>query len=64
MTQDQFNKAEAQWAHGILAQPAHTMPNGRDSHDVATEVLEAIYIREAGTGNYYADGRRVDTHTF
>jgi hypothetical protein len=31
---------EAQWARGVLAQPAVIYPNGRDSHEVACEVLD------------------------
>lgn len=30
----------AEWAQGVLAAPAVTFPNGRDSHEVAGEVLD------------------------
>ena len=31
---------QAEWARGILAQPAVVYPNGRNSHVVAGEVLD------------------------
>lgn len=31
---------QAEWADGVLARPAVTFPNGRNSHEAAGEVLE------------------------
>ena len=31
---------QAEWAQGVLAAPAVTYPNGRNSHEVAGEVLD------------------------
>lgn len=31
----------AEWALGVLGKPAVTYPNGRDSHEVAGEVLDS-----------------------
>jgi hypothetical protein len=31
---------QAEWAKGVLSAPAVTYPNGRNSHEVANEVLE------------------------
>jgi hypothetical protein len=31
---------QAEWADGVLAKPAVNFPNGRDSHEVAGEVLD------------------------
>jgi hypothetical protein len=32
----------AEWAHNILAQPATTFLNGRDSHEVAGDELDRV----------------------
>lgn len=32
--------AQIEWAYGVLAKPAVTYPNGRDSHEVAGECLD------------------------
>jgi hypothetical protein len=32
---------QAEWAEGVLSRPAVVYANGRSSHDVANEVLEA-----------------------
>ena len=45
MTNEQFNAAEIKWAHAILAKPAYTMPNGKQSHDVAYTVLSKAIDR-------------------
>ena len=45
MTNEQFNAAEIKWAHAILAKPAYTMPNGKQSHEVAYTVLNAAIDR-------------------
>ena len=39
MTNSQFNQAEVKWANGILAAPTYVMPNGKNSHDVAKDVI-------------------------
>jgi hypothetical protein len=39
MTQHEFLKGQVKWAEGILAAPAVTFPNGRNSHEVAREKL-------------------------
>jgi len=39
MTQYEFLKAQVKWAEGILSAPAVTFPNGRNSHEVASEKL-------------------------
>lgn len=31
---------QAEWADAVLAKPAVTLPNGRDSHEVAGEALD------------------------
>jgi len=45
MTKAEFNLAEKSWAERILSAPVYTMPNGRRSHDVAYEVLNAALDR-------------------
>ena len=45
MTKAEFNLAEKSWAERILSAPVYTMPNGRPSHDVAYEVLNAAIDR-------------------
>lgn len=45
MTKSQFNLATIEWAKSILAQPAYTMPNGKNSHDVAHLELSKVMDR-------------------
>ena len=45
MNQSQFNQAEITWAKNILARPPYTMHNGKQSHAVAHEVLNALIDR-------------------
>ena len=45
MNQSQFNQAEIQWSKNLLAAPPYTMPNGKQSHAVAYEVLNALIDR-------------------
>jgi hypothetical protein len=45
MTKAQFNLKSAEWARGILSEPAYTMPNGKNSHDVARLELNAAMDR-------------------
>lgn len=57
MTSAEFNRAEIDWANGILAQPAYTMPNGKSSHQVAYEVKAKAIDRMVEAGRINAFGQ-------
>ena len=39
MTKAEFNIWSVEWAKKILSQPAYIMPVGRDSHELANDVM-------------------------
>lgn len=45
MTNAEFNLARVKWANDILSKPAYIMPNGKNSHDVANDELNAAHDR-------------------
>ena len=45
MTKSEFNLVEKAWADKILSEPSYVMPNNRQSHDVAKEVLSKTMDR-------------------
>jgi len=57
MTNKEFSNAEITWAEGILAQPAYTMPNGKNSHAVAYAVLNKALDRLPTTHQVNAYGQ-------
>lgn len=57
MTNKEFSSAEVAWAKNILAQPAYTMPNGKDSHAVAYEVMSKVLDRLPKTHRVNAYGQ-------
>ena len=57
MTSSEFNKAEIEWANGILSQPEYIMPNGKPSHQVAYEVKAQAVDRMIDTGRINAFGQ-------
>lgn len=56
MTNKEFSSAEVRWAKGILAKPAYTMPNGKDSHEVAFSVIGKVLDRLPETHRVNAFG--------
>jgi hypothetical protein len=59
MTPAQFNLSELEWANALLDKPAYVMPNGRSSHDVASEVKATALDRmlDQNTVNAYGQWR-------
>ena len=55
MTKSEFNLVEKAWAERLLSQPSFIMPNSRQSHDVAKEVLSKTMDR-------MLDQNRLDAH--
>lgn len=39
MTKAKFNLSEINWAKKILSQPAYIMPVGKNSHELANDVM-------------------------
>lgn len=60
MTTYDFLKGQVSWAEGVLSAPAVTYPNGRNSHEVAGELIEGYRTEledyELEHGRWYADG--------
>lgn len=59
MTTYEFHTREIEWALKLMSEPRYTMLNGRDSHDVAAEVLHKAddALLELGI-RYTANGQR------
>jgi hypothetical protein len=66
MTDAQFVLSEIKWARKLLAEPSFQMPNERQSHAVAQEVLERALDKAVGFarvdafGGVYLAGQRVN----
>jgi hypothetical protein len=66
MTNAQFVLSEITWAKKMLAEPSFQMPNGRQSHVVAQEVLEKAldkavgFVRVDAFGGVYLAGQRIN----
>lgn len=56
MTESQFHLATIEWAKGILVQPAYTMPNGRNSWEVANEAADSAQDALIDHARYTAHG--------
>lgn len=52
----EFINSQMAWAKGILAQESYTMPNGKNSHRVAYEVLNTCLDRMPYTHSINAFG--------
>lgn len=59
MTESEFHLATIEWAKGILSRPAYTMPNGRNSWEVANEAADKAHDALIDHTHYTADGRRL-----
>jgi hypothetical protein len=57
MKNSEFNLAEKTWAEKLLSEPVYTKLNGRQSHDVAYEVLNKVLDRMISDNRLTADGQ-------